>query len=96
MRVNKVLNRVLGLGREVVIVGWELTGLDEVAVRPSLAVEVRLRAGRRAVAAAVSSRRRATTRVRAAAAGGMSMSASRPVSSSPRCHGSSVPGTVRR
>jgi transposase len=47
VRVNKVLNRVLGLGREVVIVGWELTGLDEVAVRASLAVEVRLRAGRR-------------------------------------------------
>lgn len=47
MRVNKVLKTVLGLCREVVIVGWELAGLDEETVRPSLQVEVRLRAGRR-------------------------------------------------
>jgi transposase len=47
VRVNKVLKRVLGLGREVVIVGWELTGLDEVGVRACLQVEVGLRAGRR-------------------------------------------------
>ena len=47
MRVNKVLKKVLGLGREVVIVGRELVESDDEAVRPSLQIEVRLRAGRR-------------------------------------------------
>ena len=47
MRVNKVIRSLLGLGGEVVIVGWELAGLDDTSVRPSLQVEVRLRVGRR-------------------------------------------------
>jgi transposase len=47
VRVNKVLKKVLGLGREVVIVGRELVEADDEAVRPKLEVEVRLRAGRR-------------------------------------------------
>jgi transposase len=47
VRVNKVLKKVLGLGREVVIVGRELTGVDDETVRPKLEVQVRLRAGRR-------------------------------------------------
>jgi hypothetical protein len=37
VRVNKVLKKVLGLGTDVVIVGWELTGDDEMSeVRPAL------------------------------------------------------------
>ena len=48
MRVNKVLKKVLGLGTDVVIVGWELTGDDEMPeVRPALEVRVRRRVSRR-------------------------------------------------
>jgi transposase len=47
VRVNKVLKKVLGLGREVVIVGRELVEADDETVRPKLEVQVRLRAGRR-------------------------------------------------
>jgi transposase len=47
VRVNKVLKKVLGLGREVVIVGRELVEADDEIVRPRLEVTVRLRAGRR-------------------------------------------------
>ena len=47
MRVSKLLRRVLGLGRDVVIVSWELEE-DECRLRPNLLVTVRPRAdGRR-------------------------------------------------
>ncbi len=47
MRVNKVLKSVLGLGRDVVITGRELTGADDGVSRPRLEVRVRLRNARR-------------------------------------------------
>ncbi|MEX1162281.1 MAG: ISL3 family transposase, partial [Nitriliruptor sp.] len=47
MRLNKVLKSVLGLGRDVVITGRELSGEDDPDVRPSLQVRVRLRTARR-------------------------------------------------
>jgi hypothetical protein len=47
VRVNKVVKKLLGLGREVVIVGRELVEAGDEAVRPKLEVQVRLRAGRR-------------------------------------------------
>ena len=46
MRVSKLLRRVLGLGRDVVIVSWELEE-DECRLRPNLLVTVRSRADRR-------------------------------------------------
>lgn len=47
MRINKVLKSVLGLNRDVVITGRELTGADDGASRPKLEVRVRLRKSRR-------------------------------------------------
>ncbi len=48
MRINKVVKKVLGLGPEVVIVGWDLIEADGVpGGRPCLQVRVRRRAGRR-------------------------------------------------
>ena len=47
MRINKVLKNVLGLGEGVVIVGRELTEVDDAAARPALEVRVRLRKRRR-------------------------------------------------
>jgi hypothetical protein len=49
VRINKVLKSVLGLNREVVITGRELTGVDggDGASRPKLEVRVRLRKRRR-------------------------------------------------
>lgn len=47
MRINKVLKNVLGLGEGVVIVGRELTEVDDAAARPALEVRVRLRTRRR-------------------------------------------------
>lgn len=47
MRINKVLKKVLGLGDEVVIVGWELPADDREEVRPKLSVRVRRRVARR-------------------------------------------------
>jgi hypothetical protein len=44
VRVNKLLRRVLGFGREVVIAGWELEE-DEVRGRPNVLVLVRPRIG---------------------------------------------------
>lgn len=44
MRLSKVLRRVLGLGRDVVMVAWELEE-DDWRVRPNLLVTVRARAG---------------------------------------------------
>lgn len=46
MRVSKLLRRVLGFGRDVVIVSWELEE-DECRLRPNLLVTVRSRADRR-------------------------------------------------
>ena len=46
MRVSKLLRRVLGFGRDVVIVSWELEEEDW-RLRPNLLVTVRLRADRR-------------------------------------------------
>ncbi len=45
MRVSKVLRRVLGIGRDVVIVAWELEE-DDWRIRPNLLVTVRPRADR--------------------------------------------------
>ncbi|MGH9001611.1 MAG: ISL3 family transposase, partial [Acidimicrobiia bacterium] len=42
--MSKLLRRVLGVGREVVMVGWEIEE-DECRARPSLVVEVRPRRG---------------------------------------------------
>lgn len=48
MRVNKVLKKVLGLDRRVVIRGWDLTGDDDTSkARPALEVRVRRRVSRR-------------------------------------------------
>ena len=47
MRVNKVLKKVLGLGDDVVITGWELTGAEEEDTRANLEVTVRLRVSKR-------------------------------------------------
>jgi len=47
VRVNKVLKKVLGLGDDVVITGWELTGAEEEDTRANLEVTVRLRVSKR-------------------------------------------------
>jgi len=49
VRVNKVLKKVLGLGADVVITGWDLTGPDDdtSGVRPALEVRLRRRVSRR-------------------------------------------------
>jgi transposase len=47
VRINKVLKSVLGLNRDVVITGWELTETDDGGSRPKLEVRVRLRNRRR-------------------------------------------------
>jgi transposase len=47
VRINRVLKSVMGLNRDVVITGWELTETDDGASRPKLEVRVRLRNRRR-------------------------------------------------
>lgn len=47
VRVSKVLKKVLGLGDDVVIVGWELSDDEAEGARPKLSVRLRRRAARR-------------------------------------------------
>jgi transposase len=48
VRVKTVLRKLLGLGRAVVLDGWELVEAGGEGIRPRLVVRVRTRAGRRA------------------------------------------------